>query len=233
MTRTEHPWPAVIMHWIHLISFFALIGTGLLIHSPVTSIATMQTVDQIHFIAMFVFILTTVVRIYWAFFGAGSGNLASLRRSRDYTHFALSRLDMKSSGQWIRYYLFLRRSHPYAPKYNPLQKLTYGYFFPLGIFAMALTGFAMYTPTATAMSWLPSILGGQNGVRLAHYFGMWILFSVFLIHFYLVLAEDLKELPNMWFRYVPRRYRVAGDYSPSHASTAKSDAPEALESEAQ
>ncbi len=213
MSRTEHPLPAVVMHWLHLTSFFVLIATGLLIHTPRPSLATMQTVDTIHFVAMFVFVLTTVVRIYWAFLGAGSATLASVKRVRDYKHFAMTRLDWKTIGGWLTYYLFLRKEHPYTPKYNPLQKLTYGYFFPLGILLMALTGFAMFAPTASAMTWFTANLGGQNGVRLIHYLGMWILISVFLIHFYLVLFEDLKELPNMLARHVPRKYRVAGDYS--------------------
>ena len=30
VTRLEHPlWPAVVLHWVHLLSFFALLGTGL------------------------------------------------------------------------------------------------------------------------------------------------------------------------------------------------------------
>ena len=34
---------------------------------------------------------------------------------------------------------------------------------------MALTGFAMFEPTASAMLWCANILGGLNGVRLIHY----------------------------------------------------------------
>ena len=29
LTRLEHPIPAVLMHWAHLLSFFVLIATGL------------------------------------------------------------------------------------------------------------------------------------------------------------------------------------------------------------
>ncbi len=223
MSRAEHPLPAVLLHWSHLLSFFVLIATGLLIHSPNPNIAPMQTADTVHFVAMYVFVLTTVIRLYWAFFGAGSATLASIKPIRDYRHFAITRLDLKTVGGWLKYYLFLRKDHPYTPKYNPLQKLTYGYFFPLGILAMALTGFAMFAPTAPAMSWLTAVLGGQNGVRLTHYLGMWILVVVFLIHFYLVLFEDVKELPNMLFRHVPDKYRVAGDYTPAptHSTSAE------------
>ena len=72
LTRLEHPWPAVTLHWAHLLSFFVLIATGLAIHAHSDVIGSMQFVRQTHFIVMYVFILTTVMRIYWAFFGAGS-----------------------------------------------------------------------------------------------------------------------------------------------------------------
>jgi Ni/Fe-hydrogenase 1 B-type cytochrome subunit len=200
------------MHWVHLLSFFILVATGQMIHSPWPQVATMQTVQTIHFISMYVFILTTVVRIYWAFFGAGSANVASTRRIADYKHFGLSRFDWRTMGQWIKYYLFMRKTRPYTAKYNPLQKITYGFLFPLGTLFMALTGFAMFQPTATKMMWWANIFGGQNGTRLAHYWCMWVLIVFFMVHLYLVVAEDIKELPNMLARYVPRGDRVSGDY---------------------
>ncbi len=63
---------------------------------------------------------------------------------------------------------------------------------------MALTGFALFQPTAAAMAWWANLFGGQNGTRLAHYWCMWVLIVV--LHgapLSGVLAEDLKELPNM------------------------------------
>jgi Ni/Fe-hydrogenase 1 B-type cytochrome subunit len=204
-SRLEHPLPAVVLHWVHLLSFFALILTGLYIHSPVPNLSTMAWMRNVHFITMYVFILTTVIRIYWAFFGKGSADVASVKQVRDYKHFALNKFDLRTLGQWVRYYLFLRKTRPYAPKYNPLQKLAYGWFFPLVILFMALTGFALFTPTAAAMSWFTNFMGGQNGVRLWHFWGMWVLVIVFLVHLYLVFAEDFKELPNMLVRYVPHK----------------------------
>ena len=211
-SRQEHPLPAVLMHWVHLLSFFILIATGQMIHSPWPQVATMQTVQTIHFISMYVFILTTIVRIYWAFFGAGSANAASTKRIADYKHFRLNRFDWRTMGQWIKYYLFMRKTRPYTAKYNPLQKITYGFLFPLGAIFMALTGFAMFQPTAGKMMWWADIFGGQNGTRLAHYWCMWALIAFFMIHLYLLVTEEIKELPIMLARHVPQADRVAGDY---------------------
>ena len=212
MTRTEHPLPAVVLHWMHLLSFFLLMGTGLYIHSPLRGFSTVAVMDEIHFVTMYVFVLTTVMRIYWAFFGAGSAKLGSVKREPDYRHFALTRLDARTFGSMLAYYLFLRDTRPYSTKYNPLQKVTYGYVFPLLIAFMALSGFAMFLPTEASLTWFANWFGGQNAVRLAHYLAMWVFFSLFLIHFYLVLFEDIRELPNMLLRYVPETHRVVGDY---------------------
>ena len=46
---------------------------------------------------------------------------------------------------------------------------------------------------------------------------MWVLIVFVMIHLYLVLAEDLKEMPNMLFRHVPPGDRVAGDYPVAEA----------------
>jgi len=200
------------MHWVHLLSFFVLIATGLQIHSQADWFGTMTFVRQTHFIAMYIFILTTIVRIYWAFFGAGSAPTGSLQRKRDYKFFAMSKNDWKSLPQWIKYYLFLRKTRPYTEKYNPLQKLSYMVLFPLGILVMALTGFALFTPTAELFSWVTNILGDLNVVRLTHYFAMWGLIMIFMIHLYLVFVEDPKEAAIMLLHNVPEGDRVPGDY---------------------
>ena len=46
LTRLEHPWPAVLMHWAHLLSFFVLIATGLAIHAHPTAFGTIEFVRQ-------------------------------------------------------------------------------------------------------------------------------------------------------------------------------------------
>jgi Ni/Fe-hydrogenase b-type cytochrome subunit len=169
-------------------------------------------VSQVHFVAMYVFVLTTVARIYWAFFGAGSAALGGLTRHRDWRFFGLNKADIATTPQWIAYYLFLRKTKPHAVKYGSLQKLTYAVLFPLAILVMALSGFAMFEPTSGAMLWFANIFGGLNGVRLMHYMTMWILIVFFMIHLYLVIVEEPGQAAIMLFRTVPRGRRVSGDY---------------------
>ena len=218
LTRLEHPWPAVLMHWAHLLSFFVLIATGLAIHAHSNVLGSIQLVSQVHFIVMYVFVLTTIARIYWAFFGAGSATLGGLVRHADWRHFGLTSADFKAMPQWLAYYLFVRKTRPHCIKYNPLQKLTYVGLFPLGILVMALSGFAMFAPTAGAMMWFANIFGGLNGVRLMHYLTMWILICFFMIHLYLVIVEEPSQAAVMLARTVPPSLRVPGDYPDDTAS---------------
>jgi len=218
LTRFEHPWPAVLLHWAHLLAFFVLLATGLQIHAHTNTLGTFGTIRQVHFIVMYVFLLTTVVRIYWAFFGRGSAALGGLSRHRDWRFFGMSWADWKSFPQWLAYYLFLRKARPHVVKYNPLQKLTYVLLFPLAILIMALTGFAMFQPTAVAMSWVTVLLGGLNGVRLTHYLVMWVMVVFFMIHLYLVIVEEPGEAPVMLLRSVPEGMRVRGDYDSKPAA---------------
>ncbi len=219
LTRLEHPWPAVLMHWAHLLSFFVLIATGLQIHAHANWFGGLGAVRQVHFIAMFIFVLTSVVRIYWAFFGTGSAALGSLTRQRDWKFFGLKGSDFTSLPQWVAYYLFLRKARPYTEKYNPLQKLTYVALFPLSILVMALSGFALFEPSAHAMLWLTLPLGGLNAVRLIHYFTMWVMIVFLMIHVYLVVVEDPAEASIMLLRSVPEDMRVPGDYDESGSSS--------------
>jgi Ni/Fe-hydrogenase 1 B-type cytochrome subunit len=219
-TRLEHPLPAVLMHWAHLLSFFVLIFTGLEIHAHTTVVGTFEMTRQVHFIVMEIFIATAVIRIYWAFFGRGSASLGSLKRTRDYKFFAMHKQDWKDLGPWLKYYLFMRKTKPYTEKYNPLQKLSYLVLFPLFIVLMALTGFALWEPTQEAFSWVANILGGLNGARLWHYEIMWVFIALFMVHLYLVFMEDIVQAPIMLWRSVPKKSRVAGDY-PSASGSGK------------
>ncbi|HEY3374761.1 MAG TPA: Ni/Fe-hydrogenase, b-type cytochrome subunit [Candidatus Aquicultor sp.] len=198
-TRQEHPLPAVIMHWTHLISMAILIFTGFYIHSSFFN-GSMAVERQLHFIFAFVLIYVAIIRVYWAFFGHGSASQGSHVKERDYRFFLPQAQNRGKFGQTIRYYLFLRRTHPATAKYNPLQKGTYVFWLIL-IILQAITGFALWEPTMSFFSPLTNALGGLNWMRIGHYFITWIFIITIAVHIYLVLAEDIKQFPLMfWWR---------------------------------
>lgn len=195
-TREEHPWPAVAMHWIHLISIFVLTYTGFYIHGPFGP-GSMTLMRTVHFFFMFVLIITALARIIWAFLG-GSASQGSRTKIRDYKHFGYQRENRGKALETAKYYLFLRRTHPAGAKYNTLQKGTY-LFWLLLIVLQAITGFALWTRTAEFFQPLTYLVGGPIAMRAIHYFIMWLFIVTTLVHIYLSIAEAPWQAPLMFF----------------------------------
>lgn len=205
-TREEHPLPAVILHWFHLISIAVLTYTGFYIHRPFGP-GSMDLMRSLHFIFMFIVILVAIVRVYWAFAGGGSATGGSRTRVPDYRHFGYERANRGTFGKTAAYYVFLRKSHPHGGKYNTLQKGTY-LFWLLLILLQAITGFALWTNTAQAFSGLTYALGGPIVMREIHYLIMWLFIITTLVHIYLSIAEAPWEAPLMFFRKETRPKRT-------------------------
>ena len=195
-TREEHPLPAILMHGVHLLAMFSLIFTGFYIHYPFFA-GPMAAMRTTHFVAMFVLIATAVMRVYWAFAGRGSSDPDSRKLVPDWRHFAPEAANRGQMLETLKYYLFLRRSHPSSAKFNTLQKGTYVLWLLL-IAVQAITGFAMWQPTAGAFSGLTYALGGVTQVRVDHYLIMWLFIVTVMVHVYLSAAEAGVELPLMF-----------------------------------
>lgn len=183
----EHPWPARIMHYIHLISMVLLALSGFYIHYPFYE-GGMNLMRMIHFIAMYVVLVNLVVRIYWAFFG----------QSRDWRTFVYEKSNRGQFLPIIKYYLFLQKEHPVTGKYNTLQKSTYNFWFVL-LVLQAITGFAMYWPTAPFFETLNAAVGTVQTMRLIHFLVMWVFIVTTAIHVYLSLAEEISQFFLMFF----------------------------------
>lgn len=188
----EHPLPARAMHWIHLLCMGGLAVSGWYIHRPFFE-GGMGIMRWVHFICMYVVLINLVARIYWAFLGA----------ARDWHEFALRPRDIRNTGKIIIYYLFVKREHPEVGKYNPPQKLIYGWLWPLLLIFQAISGFALYGPTTEYFSWFTMWVGGLAHVRLIHYMTMWAFIITVALHIYLSLAEDFKSFLYMFFGVRP------------------------------
>lgn len=195
-TREEHPLPAVLLHGVHVLSMLVLIATGLYIHRPFLT-GAMGAVRSAHFVAMFALLATTVARVYWAFFGRGSAGSGSRRRVPDWTHFAPEAANKGQLLEMAKYYLFLRPTHPRSAKYNALQKGDYVVWLLL-IALQALTGFALWAPTAPTLLPLTYAFGGPAQMRVDHYLVMWLFIVTVMVHVYLAIAEGAAQLPLMF-----------------------------------
>lgn len=198
--RESHPLPAVLMHWTHLLSMIALAFTGFFIHYPFFN-GAMATIRYVHFIAMYIVLINLVARVYWAFFGAGSSPDKGTRTTvRDYKNFGMQAQNKGQAVETVKYYLFLRKTHPRTAKFNTLQKGTYD-FWALLLLLQGYTGFAIYGVTYDwpFFAFGTQLVGGLMTMRMIHYFIMWVFIVTTMIHVYLSAAEDIEAVPLMFF----------------------------------
>ncbi len=197
----DHPLPAVIMHWVHLVSMFVLAFTGFFIHWPFSFAGlAMGTARYLHFVFMYVVLIDLAVRVYWSFFGAGSSLVKGTReKGPDYRNFGPQRLNRGQFLETVKYYLFLRKTHPRTGKFNSLQKGTYVFWAFLLLF-QGYTGFAIYGPTYDLpfFAWGTGMVGGLMAMRTIHYLIMWVFILTTLVHVYLSVAEDVDAVPLMF-----------------------------------
>lgn len=186
------------MHAVHMISLLLLIFTGFYIRSPFFG-GFMGYAEVIHQIAMWTFVFTTVIRVYWSFFGAGSAPPGRRDKIRDFHWF--SPIRHKGEGNFrdtLKYYLFLRKTYPSVYKFNPLQKGTYLFWLFILIPLTTLTGLCLWGPTRSFFEPLTYWAGGLAAMRSYHYLLMWAFIITAGIHLYLVVAEVARELPLMF-----------------------------------
>jgi Ni/Fe-hydrogenase 1 B-type cytochrome subunit len=185
--KKEHPWQARVMHYIHWISMVVLVVSGFYIHFPWTS-GYMAEMRYLHFLFMYILAFNWVVRVYWAIFGS----------ERDIRNFLPEEANRGKLLPLIRYYLFLEEKHPRTAKYNPLQKMTYVFWFFL-VFLQGLTGFSLYWPGFPLFASFNQWVGGLAVMRSIHYLIMWVFLVTVALHIYLSLAEDFRSFLNMFF----------------------------------
>jgi len=196
-TRAEHPLIAVATHWVHVVSLTFLIFTGFYIHYPFWGL-DFSTMRTIHLIAALFFVLTFLMRMVWAVVGGGSAAAGGSRRIRDFRWFMPEKGDMRMTFATVKYYLFLRKTHPRTLKYNPLQKAAYLVLVPATL-VIALTGLQLWQTTAHFLEPLTYWMGGPVWVRTVHYATMWVFILIAIVHIYLAIAETVFELPMMFF----------------------------------
>ena len=190
----EHPFPARMMHLIHLVCIILLTATGFYIHKPNFSLLgiDMNMARYVHLIAGIVILFNSIVRVYWAFFG----------KLRDIRFFLPEKENKGQLIPMMKYYYFLRKTKPPHSKYNGWQKSTY-VIWTIVTWFMALTGFAMLWKTNAFWAWVVSAFGGLAMIHSIHYLVTWFFVFTVLFHVYLVFFEDFKQFPYMFFGIKP------------------------------
>jgi Ni/Fe-hydrogenase 1 B-type cytochrome subunit len=196
--QTVYVWelPVRITHWVNVASILVLSLTGYYISNPffgTTGIAAneylMGTIRFIHFAVAFVFTVSVLFRLYWAFAG---------NRYARWTQFApVGHGRRRALGRMLGYYTFLRREPPAEIGHNPLAGVTYVGIYVLFVLQIA-TGFALYSLPASggfwtfAFGWITAWLGAPY-VRLAHDLIMFLLIAFTIHHVYSAVLIDIEE----------------------------------------
>ncbi|MBI5587036.1 MAG: cytochrome b/b6 domain-containing protein [Deltaproteobacteria bacterium] len=170
------------VHWVMALSVILLIPSGLDIRFPGLipwGFGTMNSARFIHFVSMYALIFSWLA--YTIHLIVDEFKTEIIRWS-----------DIKGLPEMVRHYLFLTEKRPAYPKYNPLQKLAFNIVWVM-ILIQAATGAMLYWPALTMG--ITSYFGGLMAVRVLHDFMTYIFISFIIIHIYLVLSSDIR---NLW-----------------------------------
>ncbi|MGA2192274.1 MAG: Ni/Fe-hydrogenase, b-type cytochrome subunit [Nitrospirota bacterium] len=175
-----------VQHWVHLAAIIALVITGFYIHRPYIAGAeeTMAWMRWVHLVAAYFLMFALVWRVYLMF---------NSQSAADWREILPLWRNLKHIPDIASYYLFMKNTHRHYHRYNPLQALAYT-LMGLTVICMVFTGFALHTGWLHAeFAWVNPLLGGLMYTRIVHYFGMWLLIVLSLVHLYFVIRQDALD----------------------------------------
>lgn len=197
MLKKVYVWefPVRMTHWINVLCIAALSVTGYYIGNPfIHAISTDQYIMGwmrfIHFVTAYLFTVSFLIRIYWAFKGNKHARL------KEFLYFRAQQfIDLIND---IKYYIFMRKEHSQAVGHTALASAVY-----LGLWILfivqILTGFALYSQSHHGIfwklmgGWLLSVFSAPT-IRLYHHMMMWFMVFFVIEHVYLVwLADRLQK----------------------------------------
>ena len=186
--------PVRFTHWINVVCLIVLSITGYYIGKPfIHAYSTKQYIMGwmrfIHFVAAYVFLMSLIIRIYWAFAG---NKYASWK-----AFFPFNKKGLSQMTESLRFYLLLSRRHSHMLGHSALAGATY-----LAVVLLftveIITGFALYSQSHYSVmmqllgGWLLNIMSVQT-VRLYHHLIMWALIIFSMFHVYLAWVVDATE----------------------------------------
>jgi Ni/Fe-hydrogenase 1 B-type cytochrome subunit len=144
---------------------------------------------------MFVLLINLLVRIILMFVVKDAVLPNTREVAPDYKNWLPQSANRHQLWPWVKYYLFMKKETPISAKYGVLQKIAY-IVTPFLILAAAYTGFCLWGPTSmwpffyAGTAWFASLfnLGGgadPMGVRIVHYWIMWVILIFTAAHVYL------------------------------------------------
>jgi Ni/Fe-hydrogenase b-type cytochrome subunit len=214
--RKRHHWIVRVTHWVNAVALTLMVASGLRIFNAYPAFARkgesfccwpwegtpapawmtfggwLAGARNWHFAMM------------WVLAVNGAVYLAFVWLHGEWRDLAPRRGDVRDGWEMIKFYLFVRKTHPRQGKHNALQKGVYFALPWLGVLAV-LTGLAIWKPVQLAP--LTSLFGGYVWARYWHFVVMLLLVLLGTGHVFMVFAVDPQSLKSM----------VTGDYDESRS----------------
>jgi Ni/Fe-hydrogenase b-type cytochrome subunit len=215
----RHHWIVRATHWVNVVALTIMVGSGLRIFDAYPGFARkgetfccypfegkavppwltfggwLAGARNWHFAMMWVLAIN------------GAIYLAFIWLHGEWRDLVPRRGDPRDAWEMVKFYLFVRKSHPHQGKHNALQKTVYFALPWLGVLAV-LTGLAIWKPVQLAP--LTNLFGGYAWARYWHFLVMVSLVLLALGHIFMVFAVDPQSLVSM----------VTGRYDESHSPEA-------------
>src|SRR5262252_8101657 len=183
LSRSLHPWPVRIMHWINALAIFIMIGSGWKIYNDDILFSFLRFPDAIvigkwaqyglqwHFFGMWIFVLNGVAYLCY---GISNGRFWQKL-------FPISSREVfVTVGEALR----SRLRHDDLTHYNAVQKLLY-----LGVMAVGvlivISGLALWKPVQ--FSEFANLFGSFQTTRLVHFLCMTAIVAFIVVHVTLAL----------------------------------------------
>lgn len=184
--------PVRFTHWLTFGTLIVLTLTGSYIADPFLFSPgqdTMRLVRFVHLVSAFTFVASGILRTYWLF----AGN----QFARWSAFVPTNRRHLREVLSQTQFYLFLRKDLPGILGHNALASGTYTVVFFLFLI-QTVTGFALAgahgtQPWAALFGWVPSVLFGEQGVRVIHHVLMWAIIAFAIHHVYSAILVDHLE----------------------------------------
>jgi thiosulfate reductase cytochrome b subunit len=204
--RHRHHWIVRLTHWVNAVALTLMVGSGLRIFNAYPAFARMGETfccwpgvghpapawmtfgrglagaRNWHFAMMWVLALNGLVYLGFIWLHGEWRDLTPRRG------------DIRDAWEMVKFYLFVRPTHPHQGKHNALQKSVYFILPWLGVLAV-LTGIAIWKPVQLAP--LTALFGGYVWARYWHFVVMLALVLLALGHVFMVFAVDPASLPSM------------------------------------
>jgi len=206
-------------HWIIMMSVFILAITGIYIGNPYliptgpeSEQLVMANMKTVHFYTAIIFALTVASRVIWMFVGS--------YYARWHQFVPMSPRRRGDVFGMLKFYTLISKEPPLNVGHNPLAGMTYLAVFGL-YFTMILTGFALYSVSATGYmqmwEFLLPILGGAQMARWIHHLAMWFLLGFVAHHIWSAMlvsrVEGMGLIDSLFsgYKFLPKSWRNRDD----------------------